>query len=111
MRIIQRTAAVPIAAGGVVDNVLAGSAFEFLPSNAIISMGVNCGAGMLGTLNVGATAVVEESVMATGTDFPTIPDDMFYTFAGAQGDRLTLRLRNPTAGALNYWVLVQIQEV
>lgn len=109
MRIIQRTGT--ITTGNVLDNVLAGSAFEFLPSNAIISMGVNTGSGMLGTLNVGATAVVEESVMATGTDFPTIPDDMFYTFAGAQGDRLTLRLRNPTGGTLSYFVLVQIQEV
>lgn len=108
MRVIQRSGV--LAAGAAIDNVLSGSAFEFLPSNAIVSMGIGGGAGLLGTINVGATAVLEESPLAVLSDFPLIPDEMYYTFAGAQGDRLTNRLRNPTAGALSYFVIVQIQE-
>lgn len=109
MRVIQKTATV--AAGGVVDNIWSGSAFEFLPGNAVVSMGINTGTGTLGTINIGATAVLEESTMAIGGDFPTIPDDMFYTFAGVAGDRLVTRIRNPTAGNITYFALAQIQEV
>lgn len=109
MRVIQRTGT--LTTGAVADNAFTGSAFEIMPFNAIISMGVNTGAGIVGTISAGATLVLEESTMATGTDFPTIPDDMFYNFAAAQGDRLVLRLRNPTGGTLSWWVLAQIQEV
>lgn len=109
MRVIQRTGTV--ATGAVVDNIWSGSAFEFLPSNAIVSMGINATTGTLGTINVGGTAVLEESTMAIGTDFPTIPDDMFYTFAGVAGDRLVTRIRNPTGGNITYFALAQIQEV
>jgi hypothetical protein len=109
MRVIQKTAVV--AAGAVVDNIWSGSAFEFLPSNAVVSMGINTTTGTLGTINVGATAVLEESTMSIGTDFPTIPDDMFYTFAGVAGDRLVTRIRNPTGGNITFFALCQIQEV
>jgi len=109
MRVIQKTGTV--ATGATVDNIWSGSAFEFLPGNAVVSMGVNATTGTLGTINVGGTAVLEESTMAIGTDFPTIPDDMFYTFAGVAGDRLTTRIRNPTGGNITYYALAQIQEV
>jgi hypothetical protein len=109
MRVMQRTAT--LASGGQVANIWSGSAFEFLPGNAIVSMGINATAGTLGTINAGGTSVLEESVMATGTDFPTIPDDMFYTFAGVQGDRLVTSIRNPTGGTITYFALAQIQEV
>lgn len=109
MRVIQRTGT--LATGVVDDNIWSGSAFEFLPANAIVSMGVNATTGTLGTINCGGTAILEESTMAIGTDFPTIPDDMFYTFAGVQGDRLVTRIRNPTGGNITYFALAQIQEV
>jgi len=109
MRVIQRSAT--LAAGAVTDNIWSGSAFEFLPSNAIVSMGINATTGTLGTINIGGTSVLEESLLSVGTDFPTIPDDMFYTFAGVQGDRLVTRVRNPTGGNITYFALAQIQEV
>ena len=109
MRVIQKTGT--ITTGLAVDNIWSGSAFEFLPGNAVVSMGLNCTAGTLGTINVGGTSVLEESTMAVGTDFPTIPDDMFYTFSGVQGDRLVTKLRNPTGGTITYFALAQIQEV
>jgi len=109
MRVIQRTGT--LAAGASLANIWSGSAFEFLPSNAIVSMGVNATTGTLGTINCGSTAVLEESTMAIGTDFPTIPDDMFYTFAGVQGDRVVTAIRNPTGGNITYFALCQIQEV
>jgi len=109
MRVIQRTGT--LATNGVIDNIWSGSAFEFLPANAIVSMGINATSGTVGTINVGGTSVLEESVLSVGTDFPTIPDDMFYTFAGVAGDRLVTRVRNPTGGTITYFSLAQIQEV
>jgi len=111
MRVIQKTGTIASGASVANGNVFTGSAFEFLPSNAVVSIGVNATTGTLGTLNCGGNAILEESTMAIGTDFPTIPDDMFYTFAGVAGDRLVLNLRNPTGGNITYFVLAQIQEV
>lgn len=109
MRVIQKTGT--IATGNQVDNIWSGSAFEFLPSNAVVSMGINATAGTKGNITVGATTVLEQSIMAIGTDFPTIPDDMFYTFAGVAGDRLVTTIRNDTGGNITYFALCQIQEV
>lgn len=110
MSVIQKEFSV--AAGATVENALTGSAFEFLRRNAIISCGVTAAAtGTFVTLQSGAEIVLEESTPMVQTTFPRIPDEMAYNFAGVQGDRLVVRLRNPTVGAVIMRVLVQIAEV
>lgn len=110
MSVIQKE--VTVGVGATVENVLSGSAFEFLRRNSIVSAGVTAAAtGTFVTLQSGAEVVLEESPPMVQTTFPRIPDEMAYNFAGVAGDRLVVRLRNPTAGAIIMRVIVQIAEV
>lgn len=110
MPVIQRETSV--AAGAVVENALSGSAFEFARQNILVSMGVTAAAtGTFVTINSGTDIVLEESQPYVATVFPIIPDQMFYTDVAAMGDRLVVRLRNPTGGAVIHRTLVQITAI
>lgn len=107
MPVIQKETSV--GAGAVVDNLLSGSAFEFLRQNSLVSMGVAQSAtGCFATIQSGSDIVVEEFSPAILTRYPIIPDEMYYSDVGAAGDRLVIRFRNPTAGAITARAVVQI---
>lgn len=107
MPVIQRETIV--AAGAVNDNLLAGSAFEFARTNSLVSMGVVASAtGGFATINSGSDVVAEEFAPAVKTTYPIIPDEMYYSDVAAAGDRLVVRFRNPTAGALTVRVVCQL---
>lgn len=108
MPVIQRE--VSIAAGAVNDNVFAGSAFEFARQDQAVSIGcAQAATGMFATLQSGGDIVAEEFSPAILTRFPIIPDEMYYNDVMAVGDRLVLRVRNPTAGAIIFRAIAQIQ--
>jgi len=110
MAVIQKE--VSVAANAVVDNLLSGSAFEFLRQNSVVSIGVTGAAtGLQLTINSGADIVVEESAVYIKTQFPIIPDEMFYTDVGVAGDRLVIRIRNTTAGAIIVRCIVQVTAI
>lgn len=107
MPVIQRETSV--AAGAVADNLLSGSAFEFLRQNSLVSIGVTAAAtGTFVTIQSGSDVVAEEFPPAIQTRFPIIPDEMYYSDVGGAGDRLVIRARNPTGGAVILRALVQI---
>lgn len=107
MPVIQKK--VSVAAGASNENAFQGSAFEFLNRNSVVSMGVQASvAGCFVTIQSGSDIVLEESEAAVGTAYPRIPDEMFYNDVGQQGDRLVCRLRNPTGGAVDFYVIAQI---
>lgn len=107
MPTIQKEVSVPL--NGTVDNALSGSAFEFLRQNAVISIGVTAAAtGVVLNIQSGADVVLEESEAFIKTNFPTIPDEMYYNDVGVQGDRLVVRLRNTTAANIIARVIVQL---
>ena len=110
MPVIQKQIAV--AAGDVVENALSGSAFEFARGNQLVSMGVTQSVdGGFITIQSGSDIVLEESEPAVDGDFPTIPDTMYYNDVATAGDRLVIRLRNPSGGTITFNVLVQITAV
>lgn len=110
MPVIQKE--ISVAAGATVENALQGSAFEFLRRNAIVSIGVTAAAtGTFVTIQSGADIVLEESPAYVLTTFPKIPDEMAYNDVGVMGDRLVVRLRNPTGGAVVMRVLAQITDL
>lgn len=110
MPVIQKK--VSMAANEVIDNIISGSAFEFLRSNAVVSIGVTAGAaGVTCNIQSGADIVLEESEVYIKTNYPVIPDEMFYNDVGVLGDRLVIRLRNTTAGAILVHVVVQITQI
>lgn len=107
MPVIQKE--VSIAASSANENILSGSAFEFLRGNAIVSIGLTGSAtGLVANIQSGADIVLEESPLAVKTTMPIIPDDMYYNDVGIQGDRLVIRCRNTTGGALTVRALVQV---
>jgi hypothetical protein len=110
MPVIQKEVSIPANAAN--ENILSGSAFEFLRGNAIVSIGLTgAAAGLVANIQSGADIVLEESEIAVKTTFPIIPDDMYYNDVGVQGDRLVIRVRNTTAGALVVRCIVQVTNV
>ena len=98
-----------IAAGGVNTNLVAGSAFEFARSRQVVSMGLSQAAtGMFATLQAGADVIAEEFSPPILTRYPIIPDEMYFTDVMEQGDRLVMRVRNPTGGAIIARAVVQM---
>jgi len=98
-----------VAAGATNDNVVSGSAFEFARTRQIVSIGVCASAtGGFVTIQSGSDVVLEESPPYVATVFPIIPDQMFYTDVMEAGDRLVIKARNPTGGAVIFRTIVQI---
>ena len=98
------------------DNLITGSIYEFLPWNASISLGVTAetGAGpgdLLVTVNSGSDTVMEEAPIDNTNGFPIIPDNMDVYDVAAAGERLVIKVRNTTAGALDAFLLVQLTPV
>ena len=110
MPVIQKTESVLTTV--TLENALAGSAFEFARSNQLVSIGVVCDtAGCFATITNGADILLEESEVAVKATYPVIPDEMYYNDVAAQGDRLVIRLRNPTAGTVVFKVVAQITPI
>lgn len=101
-----------VAAGTANDNLFSGSAFEYIRSPAIVSIAcVASATGAFITIQLGPTILLEESPPTIKTSMPTIPDDFLYSGAAAPGDRLVVRFRNPTGGALTARAVAQITDV
>lgn len=110
MPMIRKTASV--AANATVDNIISGSIYEFMPWNAILNIGTQGSAtGLVVTINSGSDTILEESPVPTQNRFPIIPDDMDVQDVAAAGERLVIKIRNTTGGALTYFSLVQLTPV
>jgi len=92
------------------DNALAGSAFEYMRGPGIVSCAVTTtAAGAFVTINSGPDIVLEESPVPINAAWPVIPDQFYFNWGAAAGDRLVVRLRNPTGGTLVFIVVVNVQ--
>jgi len=90
---------VTVGAGASNSNLVAGSAFEFARTRQVVSIGVTAAAtGTLTTITSGADVILEESATYIKTQFPIVPDEMFYNDVMEPGDRLRIAVRN-SAGA------------
>jgi hypothetical protein len=108
--VIQKEAA--LAAGAVNDNIFSGSAFEYARAPGVVSIGAVASlTGAFITIQAGPTIILEESPPTVKASMPVVPDDFLYTAALAPGDRLVLRARNPTAGAITVRAVAQITDM
>ena len=103
-----------VGAGGVNNNIISGSAFEFARVRQLVSMGVvQSATGGFSTITSGPDIIAEEfepAILATANPI-IIPDHMYFTDYMEPGDRLVIRYRNPTAGALDTRALVQTSSI
>jgi hypothetical protein len=110
MSVIQNQ--VSIAAAGSNNNLLSGSAFEFARTRQLVSIGVTASVtgGFIG-ITVGSDLVLEDTPPYVSAAYPIIPDQMFYNDVAQPGDRLVIRARNPSGGAIVFNYIVQISTV
>lgn len=92
------------------DNVLSGSAFEYMRGPGIVSAAcVTTAAGGFVTINSGPDIILEESPCPVNAAWPLIPDQFYFNWGAAAGDRLVVRVRNTTGGNLTFITIVNIQ--
>lgn len=100
-----------VGAGVTNENLLSGSAFEYARFPSLVSIGcVASATGAFITIMMGPTVLLEESPPTVKTAMPTVPDDFLYSGFAAPGDRLVIRGRNPTGGAITFRTVVQLTE-
>jgi len=100
---------VSVAAGAVNDNVLSGSQFEFLPYDAQLNFGlVGSATGLVVDAYSGQDTLCETLAPSTQNRFPVYPDDFNLSDVAAAGERIKIRVRNTSAGALTFFYAVQI---
>lgn len=94
-----------LAAGGQVDNAFVGDLHEFLGGAAALSFSVvGAAAGITATVIVGGRTLLDDMPASGINRYPINPDDFVLTGeAGLPGERVILRIRNTTAGALAVW--------
>lgn len=101
-----------VAANSTVDNVLSGSAWEYLPYNAALEFGLVASAtGLVVTLISGSDLIMEESPISIQNRFPIKPDDFVARDVARAGEKLIVRVRNTTAGALTLFSSVDVTPV
>jgi len=100
-----------VAAGAVNDNLLSGSAFEYMRSNGIVSAAVVAAAtGTFVTIQSGPDIVLEESAPMVLTTMPIIPDHMYFSGIGLQTEQIIMRVRNTTGGNLTVRSICQLTD-
>jgi len=91
-----------VGAATTVDNVLAGSQYEFLPYDAYLEFAVvgdTNAADLRVDVYSGQDVLLENSRPSAQNRIPVYPDDFGLTDYAAAGDRLKIRVRNNNAGA------------
>lgn len=110
MPLIQSSVSIP--ASSVNDNVIAGSQFEFLPYDASLHIGFTASAnGLVVDCYSGQDTLCESLSPSTQNRIPVYPDDFNLTDVAAGGERIKIRVRNTTAGALTFFYSVQVNPI
>jgi hypothetical protein len=99
-----------IAANTTIGNVIAGKSKEFITEPSVVVLSATgSAAGLMGTLIIGEEVVMDDQDIGPGNRFPILPDDVLVSGGAFPGDRIVVRVRNRTAGALTSWVRVDIE--
>jgi hypothetical protein len=103
-----------MAAGTTVDNVLAGSQWEFAPYDAKYEYAVITDATtgeVLADVYSGQDILMEAGFIEGPNRSPVYPDDFTLVDAVGMGERIKVRLRNTGAGAHVVWTSVVITQL
>lgn len=110
MPLIQSSAV--IALGAVNDNLLQGSQFEFLPYDASLRFALNGSAtGLVADVYSGQDVLSEQMGINSLNRVPINPDDFLLSDVAAAGERIKIRVRNPTGGSLTVFFALMIDPI
>jgi len=97
-----------------VDNVLTGSQFEFLPYDAFLEFGLTS-EGVVGDFIVdvysGQDVLLESGDVSILDRIPIYPDDFSLNDVAALAERIKIRVRNASAGTLNFFTALKITPI
>lgn len=104
---------VAIAAGATNNNVLSGSAFEFVKNPSQIAVGLLASAaGLLAGVSSGGDILLEDGsvvdIVRVANQGPIFPDDFILQDVALPMDRLRISVRNPTGGSITLFYGVRI---
>ena len=99
-------------AAGASINVLQGKQYEFLPFDSQTAIALNgSAAGLVVTVYAGSDLVQQEGPALPLNRFAVWPDDFMINVPIAQGTRLSVTVRNTTAGALTWFFTARLQQL
>lgn len=97
------------------NNVLAGNQFEFFPTRAIAEISVlGAATGLICDVLVGQRAIITQmpvSVVTVANRFGIYPDDFTIKAGGQAGERVIIRIQNPTGGNIDSLVSIKYNPV
>lgn len=105
---------VSIGAGQTNNNVLSGSAFEFIKQPSRVAIGLLASAtGLLASVSSGSDILLEDGslvdVVRIANQGPIFPDDFILQDVALPMDRLKISVRNPTAGSITLFYGVSVE--
>lgn len=98
-----------VAANTTTANVLAGKAMEFVQEPSVVTVGIAASAvGLMATVVVGSEVVVDDQEVSSINRMPQFPEDVLAEGGAFASDRITVRLRNSTGGAITGFVKINV---
>lgn len=90
-----------VGANTTTGNVMAGKTLEFVAEPSILNFYiVAAAAGIFATVVVGGEIVVDDQEVSQANRWPRLNEDLLARVGGSPGERIVVRLRNSTAGAI-----------
>lgn len=91
---------------------LAGTMVETMPFDGIVELAMNQQSGaindVLATVTSGSDVISDEGPISANARLPLYPEDFLWSDVAAAGEKLMVRLRNTTAGAIVVVLAVRI---
>jgi hypothetical protein len=98
-----------VAANATVQNSLAGKQGEFCTMASLVSLFASASAvGLNMTLQIGGEVVIDDQEVNAQNRMPLVPDDFVGQGGGLPSDRIILRYRNTTGGAITAFSRVEV---
>ena len=99
-----------VAANSVSANVLEGTALQYIQGTRLHNLLIaanGSATGLRATLIVGEQSVLDDVPISDANRYPNADQDFLFNAGAQPGDRVVLRFRNTTAGALTAQWLVK----
>jgi len=98
-----------VGANATVANVIVGKLAEFLSEPSRVALyATGSAVGLNYSLLIGGESLLDDQEVNAQNRFPLIPDDFVVEGGGLPGDRLIVRVRNTTAGAITAFTRVEV---